>query len=309
MKRLQKFYERMYLIRHFEVTMENLFQKGLLFGTIHGCIGQEAVAVGVISAISSGDIITGHHRSHGHFLAYTDDIEGLMAEIMGKACGIVGGRGGSQHLQKRDFYTNGVQGSMVSVATGMALAEKIKKTGNIIVCFMGDGTMGQGVIYESINMASLWNLPILYVIENNLYAMSTRVEDGVAGSIVDRGGAFGIESSEITSNDVEIIYEQAAQIVNKVRKNSKPYFLVLNTYRLCGHSKSDDRCYRSKEEEAEWANRDPLLITGPKIPDNLRKAIEQICRKRIEQAFEKIKNANFPPKEVLCESPYGGFER
>lgn len=306
---LERMYGQMYLIRCFENTLEDLFKKGVLFGTIHSCVGQEAIGVGIVNALSKGDSITGSHRSHGHILAHTNNIKDVMAEVMGKACGVVGGRGGSQHLQKDDFYSNGVQGSMVPVAVGMALAEKIKNTGRIVLCFMGDGTLGQGVIYESMNLASLWDLPVMFVVENNFYAMSTKVEDAVAGSIVERGKVFGIESSEITSNDVEVIYNHAVAIVDKIRKNSKPYFWVINTYRLSGHSKSDDRCYRSKEEEGEWSKRDPLLITGSKIAVDVRENIERECQQKIKEALEEMKAACFPSKEFLHDNIYRGFRR
>jgi len=296
-----KMYEQMYLIRLFEEKMEELFKKGALFGTIHSCAGQEAVAVGIINSLSQTDLIIGNHRSHGHYLAYTNDVEGLMAELMGKATGVVGGRGGSQHIHKNNFYSNGVQGGMVPVATGMALAEKIKKSGNIVVCFIGDGTLGQGVVYESMNIASLWQLPILYVVENNYYAMSTRICDAVAGLPVNRGRAFDIESSELTSNDSDIIYNGSEDIVKKVREKCTPYFWVINTYRLSGHSKSDDRCYRTKEEEMKWAELDPLLIAESKIPRELRLQIEHNCMKRIEDTAEKVKKDVLPSKEGLAD--------
>lgn len=302
-------YEQMCLIRHFETFLEDLFKKGLLFGTIHCCMGQEAVAVGIVNAISKDDIIIGNHRSHGHFLAYTDDVEGLMAEIMGKECGVVGGRGGSQHLSKGNFYSNGIQGSMVPVATGMAFAEKLKNTRNIAVCFMGDGTLGQGVVYESMNMAALYEAPILYVVENNFYAMSTSVKEGVAGSMVDRGRAFSIKSTETTSNDVEAIFNRAKEIVDEVRDSGKPHFWVVNTYRLCGHSKSDDRSYRSREEESEWMKKDPLLIAEVRLPSNVCGTIKERCKNRVEETFDKLQHASFPSVDNVCGSKTKEIER
>ncbi|MFC1885944.1 thiamine pyrophosphate-dependent dehydrogenase E1 component subunit alpha [Thermodesulfobacteriota bacterium] len=301
---VEKMYEQMYLIRLFEVKLEELFRKGLLVGTIHCCIGQEAVAVGVINALEKDDIITGNHRSHGHFLAYSNDFEGLMGEIMGKACGVVGGRGGSQHLQKDNFYSNGVQGGMVPVATGMAMAEKLKNTGNIVVCFIGDGTLGQGIVYESLNMAALWELPIVYIVENNYYAMSTCVDKAIAGSIIARGRAFGNECSEITSNDVEKIYNNVLEIVGRARKNNTPQYCVINTYRLCGHSKSDDRCYRSKEEEEKWSKIDPLLISGKKIPEHTQDEINKRSQNYIDEIVEKITKMESPTEKTLY---YGLF--
>jgi TPP-dependent pyruvate/acetoin dehydrogenase alpha subunit len=305
--KLEMMYEQMYLIRLFEIKLEELFSKGLLMGTVHCCIGQEAVAVGTMNALKKNDIITGNHRSHGHFLAYANDFEGLMGEIMGKACGIVGGRGGSQHLQKGNFYTNGVQGSMVPVATGMALAEKVKKTGNIVVCFIGDGTLGQGVVYESMNMAALWKLSIIYIVENNYYAMSTPVEKAISGSMVGRGKAFDHECCEITSNDVETIYNEISKIAERSRNYDVPQYCVINTYRLCGHSKSDDRCYRCKEEEELWKKNDPLLISAKKISKQTQLQIKNKSQRHIDTIVEKIRKKEFPEEASLSSGLYNDF--
>ena len=165
---------RMLLIRTVEERLLRLFAGGKLFGTTHTCIGQEACAVGVVGALDlERDIIFSSHRCHGHFLMYTDDPTSLIAEILGRQTGVCSGRGGSQHLCVRNFHSNGVQGGIIPVATGVALAEKLKRTGAVTVCFLGDGTLGEGVIYEAFNLASLWRLPILYVLEHNQYAQST----------------------------------------------------------------------------------------------------------------------------------------
>ncbi len=287
LNRAEELYRRMYLIRQFELALDGLFKKGLVRGTVHCCVGQEAVAVGITQALGPVDIVTGNHRSHGHYLALTDDVEGLMAEILGRESGIVGGRGGSQHLQNGNFYSNGVQGALVPVATGMALAEKIRGTGSVTVCFMGDGTLGQGVVYESMNFAGLWNLPIIFLVENNRYAMSTPVEQAVSGKIIDRGRAFGLRCHKTESNDVFQILAQAGEIVDQTRNDSSPCFWVLDTYRTCGHSKSDDCCYRNGQEEEEWKAKDPLLLAQSEINEQARLEIEKACVKRIEKAIEK----------------------
>lgn len=292
--RKNKLYEQILLIRLFEEKLGELFTKGGLFGTIHSCIGQEAVAVGIVNVINKNDIVVSNHRGHGHFIAFTSEVEGLMAELMGKATGVCGGRGGSQHLCKGNFYSNGITGGMVAVATGMAFAEKLKKSKSIVVCFFGDGALGQGIIYESFNMSSLWNLPIIYILENNYYAMSTHISCTIAGSMIDRGRAFGIEVKEITTNDVEIIYSTFKEIVKYVRSRSRPFLLIINTYRLCGHSKSDDCSYRSRKEEEEWRKKDPLLILGKRLEEDTKKKIYEKCKKRIELALEKAKKAEFP---------------
>ncbi|MDY6850840.1 MAG: thiamine pyrophosphate-dependent dehydrogenase E1 component subunit alpha [Thermodesulfobacteriota bacterium] len=298
-KLLEGMYQQMYLIRRFELALNDLFKKGLLRGTVHCCIGQEAVAVGIIKALKKSDIITGNHRSHGHYLAYTDDVEGLLAEIMGKECGMVGGRGGSQHLHKDNFYSNGVQGALVPVAAGMAMAEKAKGSDGVVVCFMGDGTLGQGVVYESLNFAGLWQLPLIFVVENNYYAMSTPVNTVLSGDLLDRGRAFGLRCRETITNNVEEIYEQAAEIVATTRATRSPCYWVVNTYRTCGHSKSDDRCYRSREEERDWAEKDPLALAGGAIEENTRLKIERNCRQRMEHAIETVSKKAQPSTDSL----------
>ena len=198
MAALAQLYERMFFIRRFEESLLDLFAQGKLVGTTHTYIGQEANAVGIIDHLErERDVIFSNHRCHGHYLAFTDDAFGLLCEVMGKAPGVCGGKGGSQHLCNGNFYSNGVLGSIVPVATGIALAEKKKRTGAVSTVFLGDGTLGEGVTYESLNMASLWKLPVLFVVENNHYAQSTPVELELAGSIPARAAAFGVETAEL----------------------------------------------------------------------------------------------------------------
>ncbi|MBF0425877.1 MAG: thiamine pyrophosphate-dependent dehydrogenase E1 component subunit alpha [Magnetococcales bacterium] len=282
---LPRLYEQMVLIRGFERMLEDLFRRNLLFGTTHSCAGQEAAAVGLMAALAPGDLVTGHHRSHGHYLARTDDVTGLLAEIMGRQGGVVGGRGGSQHLCGGGFISNGIQGSMVPVATGMALAEKIAGSGRIVVCCIGDGTLGQGVVYESLNIAALWSLPLLIVVENNQYAMSSPVARTVAGSMTARAQAFGVEAAEITSNDVVQLLTQARDVVAQVRQACRPFFWVIHTYRQAGHSKSDDCCYRTRAEETRWGLQDPLLLAGSQLDPPLKETIDQRCARRLQESL------------------------
>ena len=200
---LQQLYGRMVLIRRLEETLLELFSLGKLVGTTHTYIGQEANAVGVIDHLDPAhDVVFSNHRCHGHYLAFTDDVDGLLGEVMGRVTGTCGGKGGSQHLCNGNFYSNGVQGSIVPVATGMAVAEKERGTGAVTVVFLGDGTLGQGTVYECLNLASLWSLPILFVVENNHYAQTTPRQLAVAGSIPDRALPFGIASSHLDTTDV-----------------------------------------------------------------------------------------------------------
>ena len=286
-------YRALYRIRRFEETVLDNFPRGVFFGTTHTYLGQEANAVGVISHLRAGDIVFSNHRCHGHFLAYGGDMQALFAELMGKATGVCGGRGGSQHLQWRDFYSNGVQGGIAPVATGMALAEKHKGSGALTVVFLGDGTLGQGVVYESLNMAALWDLPVLFVVENNRIAQTTPQAMAVAGDILARFQAFGIEGKQIDSSDILEILPLAGEILAAVRMQNRPRALVLHTHRFGPHSKGDDT--RPAEVVAALQNqRDPLEIHGRRLDERQRLSIEQALNSEVKQAFEQALAAELP---------------
>jgi TPP-dependent pyruvate/acetoin dehydrogenase alpha subunit len=253
-------------IRAFEQTLLDLFATGLLAGTTHTCVGQETVAVGILSAIDrERDIVFSNHRGHGHFLAYCGEAEKLFLEILGRPGGVCGGRGGSQHLQFRNFYSNGVQGGIVPVATGMALAEKLRKSGAVAVAFLGDGTLGEGAVYESFNIASLWKLPILFVVEYNGYAQTTPAALQIAGAVADRPRAFGIETDECRSTSVADILPLAAGALDSIRAGHGPRCLVCYTSRLGPHSKGDDT-RSAAEMRTLWAA-DPLIAARAAVHD------------------------------------------
>lgn len=239
--RLQSFYEQMCLIKSTEEALLSLFSEGYLRGTVHTCLGQEATAVGVISALDkSRDIVCSNHRGHGHFLAYCGNVRGLLAEIMGLPSGVCGGVGGSQHIHAQNFYTNGVLGGMPPVATGMAFAEKLKGTNAISVVFLGDGAMAEGTLYEALNFAALWKLPVLFVVEHNCYAQTTHWMTQHAGDLAKRADAFGVPVTDIDGNDVLLVADTATRLVNQIRQSLAPQMLFLRTYRLGPHSKGDD---------------------------------------------------------------------
>jgi TPP-dependent pyruvate/acetoin dehydrogenase alpha subunit len=193
------FYAQMTLIRQVEQTFFDLYARGLLAGTVHTAIGQEATAAGVVGALDPArDVIFSSHRAHGHFLAFTDDVEGLVAELLGRRTGVAGGVGGTQHLHAPNFYSNGIQGGIVPNAAGAALAEKLGETGAIVAVFLGDGTLGEGVVYETMNLAALWSLPLLFVLEDNGYAQSTPAALARAGSLAARPAAFGIHTCDLS---------------------------------------------------------------------------------------------------------------
>ena len=276
-------YRRMYLIRRFEETLLEMFSQGLLVGTTHTCIGQEADAVGVIGHLERGrDVVVSNHRCHGHYIAFTGDVSGLAAEVMGRAGGTCSGRGGSQHLCRDGFYTNGVQGGIVPVATGIALAERERGAGAVTTVFIGDGTLGQGAVYECLNMASLWSLPLLVVVENNRYAQTTPVELAVAGSIPDRARAFGVRAEHLATTDVEDIHAVAGELVAHVRAG-RPAALVIDTYRLRAHSKGDD-VRDQAEVDAAWAS-EPLGIAGGRLDAATRAALEADADRELAEAL------------------------
>ncbi|MBI4607001.1 MAG: thiamine pyrophosphate-dependent dehydrogenase E1 component subunit alpha [Planctomycetes bacterium] len=280
------FYRRMALIRRFEENLLELFAAGKLMGTTHTCSGQEANAVGVIAHLAPQDVVFSSHRCHGHYLARTGDAEGLLAELLGLPTGICGGKGGSQHLCRGSFYTNGVQGGIVPLAVGAALAEKRKGTSAIAAVWLGDGTLGEGVVYESFNMASLWKAPVLFVVENNRYAQTTPVEMGLAGTIRGRPEAFAIPTAELDTTDPREVWEAARDPVAAVRGEGRPFCLVLHTYRFGPHSKGDD--FRPQAEVAAARARDPLLVTGRRLDPEERERIDREVAERIAAVTARL---------------------
>jgi 2-oxoisovalerate dehydrogenase E1 component len=280
--------ERMLLIREFEENVLELFNQGKIYGTTHTSIGQEAIAVAALSNITENDHVFSNHRCHGHYIAYGGDIKLFFAELMGKKSGVVGGRGGSQHIRYRNFFTNGVQGGIVGNATGIALSKKIKKQEGVVYCFMGDGTLGQGLSYESFNFASLKSLPIIYIIENNQYAMSTKYTDAVAGSIRQRTEAFGIRTLETNSSDIFELIEIFGEAKAILELDPQPVAVVANTYRLSPHSKGDE--IRSHEELSYYKNTDPInqvpIILGESNFVELSKKVKQLVKEAIITAEE-----------------------
>jgi len=286
----QAFFRQMMTIRLVEERLLRLFSEGALNGTVHTCLGQEACCVGVVNALDRDkDILFSNHRGHGHFLAYCDDVEGLIAELMGRQTGVCAGVGGSQHLHKRNFYSNGILGGIVPVATGMALAEKRKRTGAISVVFIGDGALGEGVIYESFNIASLWQLPILFVVEHNGYAQSTPTHLEHAGNLAARATPYGIPVTVIEATEVEEVYAAARECADAVRRESRPRMLFQHTHRFAPHSKGDDT--RDPEEIARIRSADPLLRLQARLNAETRERILAEVETRIESAVEAARRA------------------
>ncbi len=289
-------YRTMLLIRRFEERLLAEFSTGRLVGTTHAYIGQEADAAGIFALTNRDDVVFSNHRCHGHFLAYGGDPYRLAAELMGKSTGLVGGRGGSQHIHWKNFYSNGVQGGIVPVATGMALAEKEKRSGKIVLVFLGDGTLGEGAVYESLNIASLWSLPILFVVENNRYAQTTPIELAVSGSIGARFTAFDIPVWEKDTTDVREVISVGDGALNHAR-SGRPAALILHTYRFAAHSKGDD--VRDPEEVARYRDFDPLRIHGNRLKEADRAEVETLVAALIEDAFTRAAADPFPDPQHL----------
>lgn len=278
----------MFLVRSFEELLLKLFSEGKIFGTTHTYVGQEAIAASVISNLDKDDIVFSNHRCHGHYLCKEDDPLGLLAEIMGKEKGVCGGRGGSQHLHKNNFYSNGIQGGFLPNALGMAYAEKYFNTGRIVVAFIGDGTLGQGIVYETLNLASLWKVPLMIVLENNGYAQTTPIEKNLSGSIRRRAEAFDLAFSEHESNDVEVLYPHFKKSIELIRNSNSPRFEVVHTYRYNAHSKGDD--FRDPNEIAFWKEKDPLNYVSNRIDEAKVSDIEKTVSKRLKHVVGQVES-------------------
>ena len=279
-------------IRFFEERALDEFSKGKLFGTTHTCIGQEANAVGVICTLERSDIVFSNHRGHGHYLAHGGDMRALAAELMGRRTGICGGIAGSQHLHFGTFYSNGIQGGLMPCAAGAALAEMRQRSGRITAVFMGDGTLGQGVVYESLNMASLWRLPIFFVVENNRYAQTTPVEMNLAGDIASRFRAFSIETAEIDTTDVLEIRAVAEALVAGIRSAGAPRALVIDTYRLAPHSKGDD--FRDPAEIGRFRQSDPITIMRRKLTEAEWHDAAEAAGCEVDEAYRQAESDPWP---------------
>jgi TPP-dependent pyruvate/acetoin dehydrogenase alpha subunit len=281
----EEYFRDMLRIRRFEETVLDEFKRGVFSGTTHTSLGQEANAVGVIRQLLADDIILTNHRCHGHFLAYGGDMRALFAELMGRQTGVCAGRGGSQHIHWKNLYSNGVQGGIVPIAVGMALAEKQKKTDAAVTVFIGDGTLGQGVIYEAFNMASLWSAPLLIVVENNHIAQTTPTDFVLAGDMRMRFQAFGIPVLELDTSDVMEIAGNTFQLMREVHEDYSPRALILNTQRFGPHSKGDD----TRPEEAVALlkeQRDPITFMEKRLSSTSVASIRAEVEKEVKNAFE-----------------------
>jgi acetoin:2,6-dichlorophenolindophenol oxidoreductase subunit alpha len=263
-----RMYRNMVAIRLFEQQVNDLYTRALMPGLAHLYIGEEAVAVGVCEALHRDDYITSTHRGHGHCLAKGASPDRMFAELLGKKAGYCKGKGGSMHIADPatgNLGANAIVCGSAGIATGAAFAAKRLDNGRVAVCFFGEGALGQGVLYEVMNLAQLFKLPVIYVCENNLYTEYTHYTETTAGDILGRAGAFGLEAAAVDGQNVRAVYEYAQRLVERARRGGGPGFLLCNTYRYHGHHVGDinREYYRSKQEEQNWkSERDPIANFG-----------------------------------------------
>jgi pyruvate dehydrogenase E1 component alpha subunit len=295
-------YERMLLIREFEDGIKFLFLEGIMPGTIHQCQGQEATAVGVCAALGNDDFITSTFRGHGHALAKGLCVQELLDELFGATTGCCKGKGGSMHvgnMAKGMVPGIAIVAGGIPVAAGMALAFKMQRSSRVVACFFGDGAVAEGAFHEGVNMAAIWNLPVIFVCENNLYGASTHVSQVMRDTnIARRVACYGIQGQRLDGNDVLAVYEAAKAAVEQCRTGKGPAFLELLTYRRTGHSRRDPCHYQPKEEREAWAAKDPIerfsqTLRSQNIADDA--ALEAIKARVLRQFRAAVENAKRAP--------------
>jgi pyruvate dehydrogenase E1 component alpha subunit len=303
--------ERMILIRAFEEKAEELYALGRVHGTMHLSIGQEATAVGASKAMRRGDYLLNHHRGHGHCLAWFDsDVNAMMAEFMGKETGYCRGRGGSMHIaniEANNLGANGIVAGGVPIAVGVGLSIKMRKTDQVCLVIFGDGAANEGAFHESLNMASIWKLPVIYLCENNQYAMSMPFHKAFnIADISQRASAYGIPGVTVDGNDVIAVYEAVSAAGARARAGDGPSLVESVTYRWRGHSKSDKQAYRTRAEVKEWQQRDPIQRFAAMLglSDAEWEAIQQRASAQIEQAVQFAESSPEPDLGTILEGVY-----
>ena len=305
---------KMMEIRFFEEKLSELLDKGIVEGASHLYSGEEAVAVGACAAIRHDDCITSTHRGHGHCIAKGGDLKKMMAEVCGKATGYCKGKGGSMHIadiEGGNLGATGIVGGNIPVATGAGLSFKMKNTKQVVLCFFGDGAVNTGGFHESLNMAGTWKLPVIYICENNLYGMSVSVDRAFPiKDITIRAKGYNIKGVSVDGMDVLAVKHTIQDVVQGARAGEGPAMVECKTYRFSGHSKSDARAYRTREEEALWKERCPIKqfsekLLKEKILNNEELAkLEEDVKRKIEEAEKFAVDSPFPDPEELVEDVY-----
>jgi pyruvate dehydrogenase E1 component alpha subunit len=312
--RLREALRLMLTIRFFDERALALYRAGEMRGTTHPYIGMEAVGVGVMLALQPNDYVTSTHRGHGHTIAKGGDPRKMMAELLGRATGYSGGKGGSMHIADMDKHmlgANGIVGGGMGLATGAALTALLQQTGSVAICFFGDGALEQGILHETTNLAAIWKLPVVFVCENNQYAMSASAAWSVAGGDpAKRAAGYGIPGVTVDGMDLFAVNTQASEYVERARRGEGPAYLVCNTYRFHGHHAGDPLNYREKEEVERWRLQDPIehakrvaietrAMTEVELAD-----LERRIEAEIEEAVEFAKNSPDPTVDQLMTDIY-----
>ena len=311
-KQKRVMYEKMVLCRRFEERVNSLFLQGRMPGTIHQAVGQEACAVGVCEALEASDMVTSTHRPHEHAVARGIPVKSLMAELFARSTGCCAGKGGSMHMGDADYGmlpAIAIVGGGIPVAAGYALAFKYLKKANVVACFFGDGAANEGVFHEGINCAAIWDLPVLFVCENNKYGASTPISQVMRVQMVSqRAAAYGIPGETLDGNDVEVVYAATRAAAQRARSGLGPTLLELETYRFSGHSRSDPGNYRAKNEIEEWRQRDPILLfetkylaTGLLTPAAIQEVRSAVDRELDEAVTYSESSPSPQPEECLTD--------
>jgi pyruvate dehydrogenase E1 component alpha subunit len=308
-QQLEDIYRCMLRIRRFDEGVAELFKEGLVKGTAHSYVGQEAVAAGACAALTQADFVVSHHRGHGHCIAKGASLGKMMAELMGKRDGYCKGLGGSMHIADLDLNilgANGIVGAGIGIGTGAALSNKLRLSGAVGVAFFGDGAVNEGIFHECLNVGSLWKLPVVYLCENNQYGLSTSIKDSTAiDQVSKRAAAYSLPGVTVDGNDVMAVHRVAGEAIERARRGEGPSLIECKTYRIRGHSKSDRNRYRTKEEIEQWMARDPIghfetnLETFGILSKDEAVAIRMNAEAEIAAAIEFAKAGTDPsPSEV-----------
>jgi acetoin:2,6-dichlorophenolindophenol oxidoreductase subunit alpha len=313
-KKLLDLLKVMITIRHFELKLAELFAQGRIPGFVHLCVGQEATAAGACATLRKDDYITSTHRGHGHCIAKGGDIRKMMAEIYGKEPGYCKGKGGSMHISDLDIGilgANGIVGGGLAIAPGAGLSAKLRKTDQVTLCFFGDGASNQSTFHEGLNMASIWQLPVIFLCENNLYGISvSQGKHQNIRDISDRAKAYGIPGISIDGNDVLAVFETVREAVERARTGQGPTLIECKTYRMRGHFEGDPMAYRTKKEMEEWAQKDPIkrfknkLLEMKILRSKDPETIEEEIKTTIEDTVKYAEACPHPTPEKLLEDVY-----
>ncbi|MBA4507126.1 pyruvate dehydrogenase (acetyl-transferring) E1 component subunit alpha [Clostridium sporogenes] len=307
-------YKTMLKIRKFEQVAMNTFAEGKIPGFVHLYIGEEAVATGVCANLKDSDYITSTHRGHGHILAKGGDLKFMMAELFGKATGYCKGKGGSMHIAdatKGILGANGIVGAGHNIAVGAGLSAQYRETDQVCVCFFGDASTNQGTFHESLNMASVWKLPVVFVCENNLYGISMSQDRHQAiKDVADRGVAYNVPGIVVDGNDVFAVYEAAEEAIKRAREGKGPTLIECKTYRHRGHFEGDPCVYKPTEEQEEWLAKDPIprfekyLVENEILTEEKLKEVQSKVESEIDEAVDFANNSPYPELESVLEDVY-----